>query len=276
MLQREIKQTSNEVDWMKFKTLPNRSVPLGKMLLFCCITLGLMTALSAAAAPEKDVCTGAEMGSYANLVFCLPPEVVVEPETMAEVNYTGGREVAASMLLNGSRVGLHLLYPCIAPQKELEPGGLKPFLEAYNPILAQAEYNESVPGPALWGQIGNQIFIAYQPNNLTVALVLMDINMSEKMMTTFLGNLSIAVNEGVTPLTPGYCPDTTVAPAVAAVQNNTTPSLANETTSIAADNEVTPAETRKENLATGREDGLRSGGRHGKNEGGKGEYEILG
>lgn len=231
---------------MKFKKLENRSVPLGKMLLFCCITLGLMTVLSAAVAQEKDVCTGAEMGSYAKLVFCLPPQVVVEPETMAEANYTNGREVAASMLLDGNRVELHLLYPCLAPQKELEPAELKPYLEAYAPILAQATYNESEPGPALLGQIGNRNFIAYQPNNLTVALVLMDINMSAKMMTTFLGNLSITLNEGATPLTPGYCPDTTVAPAEATVQNNTTPSQV-------TDNEVTPAETRKENIATGKE-----------------------
>ncbi|MCX6673365.1 MAG: hypothetical protein NTY37_06265 [Methanothrix sp.] len=231
---------------MKFKKLENRSVPLGKMLLFCCITLGLMTALSAAAAPEKDVCTGAEMGSYAKLVFCLPPQVVVEPETMAEANYTGGKAVAASMLLDGNRVGLHLLYPCIAPQKELKPAELKPFLEAYNSVLAQSKYNDSVTGPVLWGQVGNQIFVAYQPNNLTIALVMMDMNMSEKMMTAFLGNLSITLNEGTTPLTPGYCPETTVAPATATAQNNATPSLV-------TDNEVTPAETRKENLATGKE-----------------------
>jgi hypothetical protein len=232
---------------MKFKKLPNRSVPLGKMLLFCCITLGLLTALSAAAAPEKDVCTGAEMGSYAKLVFCLPPQVVVVPEVMEEANYTSGREVTASMLLNGSRVGLHLLYPCIAPQKELQPAELKPFLEAYDPILAQAKYNESVPGPVLLGLIGNQNFIAYQPNNQTVALVLMDINMSATMMTALLENLSIVVNDGVTP--PGNCPDitdTTVAPAVAAVQKN-------QTTSLVNDNELTPAETKKETLATGRE-----------------------
>ena len=155
----------------------------------------------------------------------------------------------------GDRIGLHLLYPCVAPQKELEPAELKPFLEAYNPILAQAKYNDSVTGPVLWGQIGNQIFVAYQPNNVTVALVLMDLNMSEKMMTTFLGNLSITLNEGTTPLTPGYCPDTTiatvapatVAPATTTVQNNLTPP------SLATENEITPAETRKENLATGKE-----------------------
>jgi hypothetical protein len=243
---REIKQISNEVDWMKFKKLENRSVSLGKMLLFCCITLGLMTALSSAAAQEKDVCTGAEMGSYAKLVFCLPPEVVVEPDIMAEANYTGGREVAASMLLNGSRVELHLLYPCQAPYEELEPAKLKPYLEAFDPILAQTVYNESEIGPVLLGQIGNRNLIAYQPNNLTVALVLTDINMSANMMATFLGNLSIAVNEGIAP--PSNCPDTTdtVAPAVAAVQNDTAPSLV-------TDNEVTLAKTGREDIATGRE-----------------------
>ena len=182
-----------------------------------------------------------------NLSSVFPQQVVVEPETMAEANYTGGREVAASMLLDGNRVELHLLYPCQAPQKELEPAELKPYLEAFDPIMAQATYNESEPGPALLGQLGNRNLIAYQPNNLTVALVLTDINMSAKMMTTFLGNLSIAVNEGAAP--PSNCPDTTVttvAPAEAAVQNNTT-------TSLVTDNEVTPAETRKENIATGRE-----------------------
>jgi hypothetical protein len=210
---------------MKLRNLENRSVPFGKMLFFCCIALGLMTVFSAAFAQEKDVCTGAEMGSYAKLVFCLPPQVVVEPETMAEANYTGGREVAASMLLDGNRVELHLLYPCLAPQKELEPAELKPYLEAFDPIMAQATYNESVTGPALIGQIGNRNLIAYQPNNLTVALVLTDINMSANMMATFLGNLSISVNEGIAP--PSNCPDTavtTVAPVAATVAENPVPS----------------------------------------------------
>jgi hypothetical protein len=113
--------------------------------------------------------------------------------------------------------------------------------------LAQTVYNESEIGPALLGQIGNRNLIAYQPNNLTVALVLTDINMSANMMAAFLGNLSIAVNEGIAP--PSNCPDTTdstVAPAVAAVQNDTTPSLV-------TDNEVTPAKTGKEDIVTGRE-----------------------
>jgi len=238
---REIKQISNEVDWMKFKKLENRSVPLGKMLLFCCIALGLMTALSAAAAQGKNVCSGAEWGSYANFSFCLPEQVVVIGETKEEANYTDGREVTASMLLDGKRVGLHILYPCQAPQRELERAELKPFLEAYEPILAKATYNESVPGPALLGQIGNQNLIAYQPNNFTVALVLIDINMSANLKATFLDNLTINVNEGVMP--PGNCPDTTVttvAPATATVQENPLPSQV-------TDEKLTPAEKMKAN-----------------------------
>ena len=229
---------------MKFKKLEDRSVPLGKMLLFCCITLGLMTVFSVAVAQEKDVCTGAEMGSYAKLVFCLPPEVVVEPETMAESNYTGGREVAASMLLDGNRVELHLLYPCEAPQREVEPAELKPYLEAFDPIMAQTVYNESETGPALLGKLGNRNLIAYQPNNMTVAMILTDVNMSATMMANFLGNLSISVNEGVTP--PGNCQgsadgvDTTVAPETSTVQENPTP--------VPAEEEImTPAEKMKAN-----------------------------
>jgi len=228
---------------MKFGKLEGRSVPLGKVLLFCCIMLGLVTVFSVAFAQEKDVCTGAEMGNYAKLVFCLPPEVVVEPEPMAESNYTGGREVAASMLLDGNRVELHLLYPCEAPQREVEPAELKPYLEAFDPIMAQTVYNESETGPALLGKLGNRNLIAYQPNNMTVAMILTDVNMSASMMATFLGNLSISVNEGITP--PGNCQgsadaDTTVAPETTTVQENPT--------SVSAAEEVmTPAERMKAN-----------------------------
>jgi hypothetical protein len=229
---REIKQISNEVDRMKSKRMEARMVPLGKLLLFCCITLGIMTALTAAADSEKDVCTGAEMGDYAKLVFCIPPAVVVEPENMAESNYTGGREVGASMLLDGNRVELHLLYPCQAPQKELDPAELKPYLEAFDPVMAQTVYNESETGPALLGRLGNRNVIAYQPNNATVALITTDVNMSASLMASFLGNLSISVNEGITP--PGNCQgseqavdtaanaavDTTEAATTTAVQEN--------------------------------------------------------
>jgi hypothetical protein len=227
---------------MKSNKLGAGSAPLGKLLLFCCIALGLMTALSAAADQNKDVCTGAEMGDYAKMVFCLPPEVAVEPESMAESNYTDGREVGASMLLDGYRVELHLLYPCLAPQRELAPAELKPYLEAFDPIMSQTVYNESETGPALLGRLGNRNLIAYQPNNVTVALILTDVNMSANLMASFLGNLSIAVNEGITP--PGNCPgsedaiDTAAASEAATVQEK--PAV-----STAAKTKMTPAEKMK-------------------------------
>lgn len=237
---------------MKFRTLLKGFKPLGSMLLIGCIMVGLMTALGSAAeetTADENVCTGADMGDYAKLVFCLPEEVVVEPETMAEANYTSGREVSASMLLDGNRVGLHLLYPCDAPQKELDPADLKPYLESYNPVLMQATYNESVESPVLWGQIGNQMFIAYQPNNQTIALVLMDMNMSENMMTTFLGNLSIAVNEGIAPAS--NCPDTTNTAAVPtqAVAQTTE----EKATAEVATTEAAEAPTSKDKMVSGME-----------------------
>jgi hypothetical protein len=232
---------------MKFRKSANRSASFGKMLLFCCIVLGLITALSSAAALEKEIRISADMGNYASLGFNISPQVVVEPEAIIEANYTSGREVAASILLDGKRVELHLIYPCQEPQKELKPAELKPYLTAYDSILAKATYNESEQGPALLGQIGNRNLIAYQPNNLTIAMVLMDINMSTEMVATFLGNLSIIVNESVAP--PGNCPDTTaatVASAETAVPNN--PALR-----PVADNGIAPAVNTKESLASGKQ-----------------------
>ena len=231
---------------MKSMRMGAKMVPLGKLLLFCCITLGILAALSAAADQKKDVCTGAEMGDYAKLVFCLPPEVAVEPEAMAESNYTGGREVGASMLLDGKRVELHLLYPCEAPQKELDPAELKPYLEAFDPVMAQTVYNESDTGPALLGRLGNRNVIAYQPNNATVALITTDVNMSASLMASFLGNLSISVNEGITP--PGNCQgseqtaDTTVGAAESAT---TTVVQENPATTPAVNEKMTPAQKMK-------------------------------
>jgi len=227
---------------MKLKS-SDKSMALGKLLLASCLVLGMAAGL-AAAAEEKYVCTGAEMLQYANLVFCLPEDVVVEPESIDEANYTGGKEVSASMLLDGKRVGLHIIYPCLAPNRELNHEELKGVLEAYDPIMAEANYNDTFP--FVWGLLGNQVIVAYQPSNETVALVLMDTNMSETMMTNFLGNMSINLTEGATPLTPGSCPDITVPEAAegSAAQ------------SAAASQETAPAavaQSTEEKPATGQE-----------------------
>ena len=221
---------------MTYTILPCRSISLGLTLLFGCILLGLLTSLPAAAQDENVTCVGASMGSYAELGFCLPPQVVVEPESVEEVNYTSGREVRASMLLNGSRVSLHLLYPCQAPQTLLEPEALKSLIGNYDPALMQANYSDSLLSisglPAIWGQLANQkIIAAYQPTNQTPALIVMDVGMNEDTMASFLQYLQITAEEGSSPLMPGYCPDTTatsaevkpvdVEPAKVNAENNT-------------------------------------------------------
>jgi hypothetical protein len=241
---------------MTIAILPCRSVTLGLKLLFICIPLCLLASLPAAAQEGNATCTSADMGSYAELGFCLPNDAVVEPETIGEANYTAGREVGASMLLNGSRVSLHLLYPCQAPQTELEPAAMKSLLEAYDPAFMQANYSDSmlsVSGlPALWGQMAspNQIFVAYQPTNQTPALILMDGSMSDDLMVAFLGDLRITPTEGSSPLTPGYCPETTAVPAEVNVESNPAPNTE------AGSNQVTgqtTAEARQDKFMTSKE-----------------------
>jgi hypothetical protein len=159
------------------------------------------------------------------------------------------------MLLNGSRVSLHLLYPCQAPQTELEPAAMKPLIEAYDPVMMQANYSDSMKSfsgrPALWGQMvnQNQIFVAYQPTNQTLALILMDGNMSDELMAGFLGDLRITPKEGSSPLLPGYCPDSTAASAEVNVQSN--PAASTEASSQLTGE--TTAESRQEKLMTSKE-----------------------
>lgn len=224
---------------MKFAIMSCRSAPLGMLLLFCCITLGLMTALPAASQSDNltriTMPMSEKMNNYAELAYILPSRVNVEADTLQVLNYTGGRDVKASILLNGSRVSLYLLYPCLTPQALLETGALKTLLAASDPAILKANYSDTLLAisgrPAIWGQMANQIFAAYQPTNQTAAVVVMDGSLPEETMADFLGNLSITPNEGVTPLSPGYCPDTTVATAStgAPVSAETAAAPANET-----------------------------------------------
>jgi hypothetical protein len=104
--------------------------------------------------------------------------------------------------------------------------------------------------------MANQIFAAYQPTNQTAAVVVMDGGLPEETMADFLGNLSITPNEGVTPLSPGYCPDTTVAP-VSAVHNappaEETAAVANPAPSTPVAATPTVAETAKSNALSAKE-----------------------
>jgi hypothetical protein len=200
-----------------------------------------------------------KMNNYAELAYILPSRVNVEADTLQVLNYTGGRDVKASILLNGSIVSLYLLYPCQPPQALLETGALKTLLAASDPAILKANYSDTLLAisgrPAIWGQMANQIFAAYQPTNQTAAVVVMDGSLPEETMADFLGNLSITPNEGVTPLSPGYCPDTTVATAastVAPVSAETT-AVANPAPSTPAAATPTVAETAKNNALSAKE-----------------------
>lgn len=193
------------------------------MLLRCllfCFALCLLTALPAAAQAESLTPFSADLDGYATLGFYVPTEATVEPESLEEANYTEGREVKAVLLINGSRVSLHLLYPCEAPASQLEPDALKTAVNSFNSGLNQTVYNPTplnISGQsALWGQVGNQIVVAYQPSIQTIALVLIDESLDENTLEYLIGSLQIAVNQGSSPLWPGYCPDTTVSEAATA------------------------------------------------------------
>jgi len=66
---------------MTIAILPCRSVPLELKLLFISILLCLLAFLPAAAQEDNITCTSADLGGYAELGFCLPENVIVEPET---------------------------------------------------------------------------------------------------------------------------------------------------------------------------------------------------
>jgi hypothetical protein len=233
-------QLRYEVDWMTISIMSCMSNFRVCWVLVGCIICGILTSLPAAAQNENLTCTGAEMKSYADLVFCLPPGVeAAAASAVEEGNYTAGRVVRAALLINGSRVSLHLLYPCQAPAAQLEPAAMKSLLEAYDPAMKQASYFDSLLNingrPAIGGQVADQIFAAYQPTNQTVALILMDMNMSQDLMVSFLSGLRISPKEGSSPLSAGYCQGTT---AVSAVGKETAPSGAKATS------QLSPAEAR--------------------------------
>lgn len=220
---------------MKIAILPRISSPRGiEMLLGCLLfyfALCLLTTMPAAAQADSVTPFSADLDGFAKLGFYVPTSVSVEPEALDEANYTEGREVRAVLLINGSRVSLHLLYPCQAPAAQLEPNALKTAINTFNSALSQTVYNPTplnISGKsALWGQVGNQIVVAYQPSIKTIALVLIDESLDENTLEYLLGSLEITVNEGSSPLFPGYCPDTSGSEAVPAqaASKSTTPAL---------------------------------------------------
>ena len=196
---------------MKIAIMPCRSTPRGLKMLVGCLLLCLLTCMPASAQEENITRVGASLKDYAEFSFAVPKEFgdMFEGESRFEANYTKGRYVTASLLLNESRISLYLIYPCQAPETELDAAGLKSLVNGFTPVLNQTVYS-SLPlniddKTAVWGQIGNQILVAYQPSNETFSLTFIDVNLTEDALEYLPESLKITVNDGSSPLWPGYC-----------------------------------------------------------------------
>ncbi len=209
---------------MRIALMPCGSAQTGLKVLFGCLILCLLACISASAQEDTALedtaleetalednltVTGADLYEYAEVRFAVPSEVASEGESRFEDNYSVGRYVAASILLNESRIYTFLLYPCEAPETWLDAFGVKSAIESFNTGLNQTIYSPTplnISGqPAIWGQFGSQILVAYQPSVETISMTFIDQNVTETVLEYLLGSLQINVNESATPLWPGYC-----------------------------------------------------------------------
>jgi len=199
---------------MKFAILQCRPAARG-LLISICILLGLLTMNPAVAQGENytrlAVPLGDETNTYAEFATILPSAVNAEPNDQQILNYTGGKDIWTSILLNGSKVDIFLLYPCQPPIGLLDAEGMKSLLASADETILQANFSEAelyIEGrPAIWGMLGASLFAAYQPTNQTAALLVMEGSLDEETMYHLLYNMSITVTEGMTPIPPGYCSD---------------------------------------------------------------------
>jgi len=215
---------------MKLAILPFRPAATG-FLISLCIILGLLIVNPATAQEGKyahwTIPLGDEINTYAELDTVVPSALNVEPYEQKILNYTGGKDIKTSILLNGSRVDIFLLYPCQPPEGLLDAEGLKSLLATADEIILLANYSESelsIDGrPAIWGVLGSSVFAAYQPTNQTAALIVIEGNLDENTVLDLLVNMNIIVDESVTPIPPGYCSDiSAVADDAAAIAADAT------------------------------------------------------
>ncbi|MCK9404932.1 MAG: hypothetical protein M0Q47_00760 [Methanothrix sp.] len=169
---------------------------------------------------------GDETNTYAEFATILPSVVNAEPNDQQILNYTGGKDIWTSILLNGSKVDIFLLYPCQPPVGLLDAEGMKSLLASADETILQANFSEAelyIEGrPAIWGMLGASLFAAYQPTNQTAALLVMEGSLDEDTMYHLLYNMSITVTEGMTPIPPGYCSDTTAVDGADAIAADAT------------------------------------------------------
>jgi hypothetical protein len=151
-------------------------------------------------------CHSMDIGDYANLSVCVPPEISVVPGNVTVGNYSQGADVVTTLLLNGSKMGLHLLYPCKI-KADLTLSGLRSATNAFDPTMGQADYNSTpikISGlDALWGKLENMTFAVYQPSKGTVAIIFFDEGTPYDIILSFLDSLSINVSDQSPQ---NYCP----------------------------------------------------------------------
>lgn len=166
---------------------------LCKLLLV--FSICLMTASGQGIDP---VCHNIRIGEYANMSFCLPPEVSVNTGAVEEGNYSEGGDVISSLMLNGGNVSLHLIYPC-SINADLGPSEIRSFLNAFDPQTEQALYSSTpldISGRiAVWGELRNRTFAAYQPSNGTIAVIIFDEDLPYAVISSFLNSLQISIDE---------------------------------------------------------------------------------
>jgi hypothetical protein len=196
---------------MKIAIMPCRSAPRGLKVFFGCLLLCLLACLPALAQDENVTWVGADLKDYAKLSFAVPKEFedMVEAESLSEGNYTEGRYVGASLLINEGRIYIYLLYPCQLPETWLDALGVISVIESFNAGLNQTIYSSTPLNvsdqPAIWGQFDNFALIAYQPSYQTVSVIFIDENVTEGALEYFPEYLQINVSESSSPLWPGYC-----------------------------------------------------------------------
>lgn len=227
---------------MRIAIVPCKSDPRALMVLFGCLILSLLACQPAASQNETFTPVVAPLMDYAELSFVVPSEVTSEGESRFEDNYSVGRYVAASILLNGSRVYTFLLYPCDAPETWLDAFGVKAAIESFNTGLNRTVYSPTplnISGqPAIWGQMEDQVLVAYQPSVETVSMTFIDQNITESVLEYLLGSLQINVSESASPLWPGYCGEEVSdveVPAEAEVQPEETEQIVQTEETAAAD-----------------------------------------
>lgn len=166
---------------------------LCKLLLV--FSICLMTASGQGIDP---VCHNIRIGEYANMSFCLPPEVSANTGAVEEGNYSEGGDVISSLMLGGDSVRLHLIHPC-SINADLGPSEIRSFLNAFDPQTEQAIYSSTpldISGRiAVWGELKNRTFAAYQPSNGTIALIIFDENLPYAVISSFLNSLQITIDE---------------------------------------------------------------------------------